>query len=128
MSKKMSKMIAAGSLKISKPADMGQPQFEISSKENILWIAGVGAPSEDKDVAWAYALLFHAAPDLLKACKDAAQAVATLPIDQLGWGEAPDGSYRWSLRDELLDKLKTAIAKTKGRTTSLKEVEERVHV
>lgn len=114
MSEKMSKMIAAGSLKIGKPADMGQPQFEISNEESILWIAGVGAPSEDRDVAWAYALLFHAAPDLLEACEDAAQAVATLPIDQLGWEEAPDGSYRWPLRDELLDKLKTAIAKATG--------------
>lgn len=64
----MSKLIK-GQLRVDKWSGGGQPQLEISSDEHIFWIAGVGAPCEDPEVAEAYARLFIASPKLLKACQ-----------------------------------------------------------
>jgi hypothetical protein len=60
----------------------------------------------------ANARLIAAAPDLLKMCKDARDALATLPVGYLGYGR--DGELIWSLRDELIDKMTQAITKAEG--------------
>ena len=55
-----------GQLRIGKWSGEGRPQIEISSDRHIFWIAGVGAPCEDPEIAEAYARLFITAPRLLE--------------------------------------------------------------
>lgn len=46
---------------------------------------------------------------LRELIKDAFDAISTLPQDALGYNVVPDDSYRWPIRDELIDNLGAAL-------------------
>ena len=46
---------------------------------------------------------------LIVAAQHALVAIRMIPIDALGTGVAPDGSYSWPFRDELISELESAI-------------------
>jgi hypothetical protein len=58
--------------------------------------------------------LIIAAPELLKVCKDARDAIASLPEEALGI--AYDTRDHWPIRDELLHNLDEAIKKATGES------------
>jgi len=43
---------------------------------------------------------------------EAREAIAFMPVDMLGTVVAPDGSYCWPIRDELLTRIDEVLEKT----------------
>jgi len=81
--------------KVNKSMSMGQPLLEISSDEHIFWIAGVGAPDEDRQLAEANAAFIVRSCNSHEALVGACEAARP---DLVAYSNSYGGDYLASLQ------------------------------